>query len=103
MSTVSTVGLLQHYLKRHFQCDIFPLRYDLKNLKTVSDAPLRSARSQCGPQAVAANGDARKGMAKILPMTTAHPSVWRYSCMVELAGWSGLTKLNLKYRVTVSK
>ena len=75
MSTVSTVGLLQHYLKRHFQCDIFPLRYDLKNLKTVSDAPLRSARSQCGPQAVAANGDARKGMAKILPMTTAHPSV----------------------------
>ena len=31
-------GLLQHYLKRHFQCDIFPLRYDLKNPSTSLDA-----------------------------------------------------------------
>ena len=51
MSTVSTVGLLQHYLKRHFQCDIFPLRYDLKILSTTS-----FAQSPC-----AASGSEEKG------------------------------------------
>ena len=57
------VCLLQHYLKYHFQCDIFPLRYDLKNASTTEsmrneqgyNATLeprsvrRSARPSSGP------------------------------------------------------
>ena len=38
MSTGVGVGLLQHYFKRYFTCDIFPLRYELENLSTTDDA-----------------------------------------------------------------